>query len=154
MLPLPLKHYDQAGHIKPHWIYWLICLYPCRALIALVLSLSNIQDQSLLISLLYPNQKLFYWSLVPIVFALVPIGLASYREKLWLANRYRFFVTVKGCLLAAYLIDIAILLWFGTQQHWRFSWPIALGILGNLALLLTLARSQHIQLMLLDWQRP
>lgn len=154
MLPLALKHYDEAGRIRPNGLFWLLCLFPCRALLVLLVSLTFIQDQSAILSLVYPNQSLFYWSLLPLCPALTVVAMASYREKLWRTTRHRSFALLKPLLLLAYILDFGLLFMAAHIGHWMFQWPIALGVLGNVILFTLLLRNHHLCLLVKDWQAP
>lgn len=153
MLPLPLKHYDEAGRIKPGGMFWLICLFPCRALLFFVLSFTFIQDQSLILSFVYPDNRDFYTSLIPIIPAALSILLASHREKIWQRGNEVYFYGLLPLLISAYVIDLSLLAVHIYQIRGLFEWTVALAVLVDTLLLAILLRSQHIKLMLRDWQR-
>ena len=151
-LILPLKHYDEAGRVKPPAGFWLLLLLLCRAYLVFIAALSYRQDSAYLLALFYPLHSYFYWSVALSVPALVVFVVCGFRDKLWQRGIYWFALLLRPLLVCAIVADVVLHLVLARQQYWQFSWLIALTLLLNFRLLLYLFSSKHVALMLRDWR--
>lgn len=153
MLPLPLRHYDDAGRIKPAITYWWVLLWLMRPLALLVLALLLRHPLEQLIFWAYIRPIWFYFASIPLLVAVVCWAISAWRRALWRQDRYWPMALLKGLLPLALLLDATLLVLQSVSVHWQFRWPLAVQLLVTLLLILWWANSRQLRLMLADWRR-
>lgn len=151
-LLLPLKYYDEAGRVKPLLWFNLCLLFLARSYFVFIASAANMNDSAKLLNLFYPDKQDFYLGLMLGIPAVMCWGLASYRDKIWNKAFHRWFKWVKPLLILGLTADLLLHFWMAQQQHWAFTWVLALGLLFDALLLVYLLRSKKVQVMLKDWE--
>jgi len=152
-LLLPLKYYDQAGRVKPLLCFNLCLLFLARSYFVFAISAANMNDSGKLLGVFYPDKQDFYLGLLLGLPAVFCWALASYRGKLWQAQRFVVFSWIKPLLLLTLMADLLMHLMLAEQQHWAFSWVLAISLMLDAMLLVYVFRSKKLRLMLNDWQK-
>lgn len=150
-LLLPLKHYDDAGRVKPPLGAYLCGLFLCRSIIVLVAALSSSQYSNELLNVVYPQKILLYANIVLALPVLASLGIIGFREKIWAKGACWLFLLIKPCLLVTALGELLFYLSLANYHHWEFSWIIALTILLSILCLYYLIKDKHLIYMLKDW---
>lgn len=149
---LPIQCYDELGRIKPPSLLWLIVLLCAKAYFILVVSLSNFQDRSLLLSVFYPDTRDFYLNLALGIPGVMAALMVSFRET-WLKLNWRFmFSLVKPMLLISLFGDLVLHIMMAMDVHWRFVWSIALSIVVVLLGIMYCLRSKRLAYFTEDWR--
>lgn len=150
---LPLERYDDEGRIKPpRWLWWTL-VFLNRGYLLLVASVSYIKDQSLILSLFYPDNRDFYLSLLVGLPALLAALIAGYRRQLWQKHWLGAFAVIRPLVLLSLLLDIGLQLAMAAGDQFRFSWTVAIFLLLDGLLFTYWARSRSLKLTLADWRR-
>lgn len=152
-LLLPLKYYDDAGRVKPLLWFNLCLLFLARSYFVFVISAANMNDSGKLLGLFYPDKYDFYLGLLLGLPAVFCWAVASYRKQLWQKKYLTLFYWLKPLLLLTLIADFAMHLQMAFQQHWAFSWVLALSLLLDALLFAYVARSKKLKLMISDWQK-
>ncbi|AWL12213.1 Inner membrane protein YfeZ [Saliniradius amylolyticus] len=150
---LPLERYDDEGRIRPpRWLWWTL-VFLNRGYLLLVASVSYIKDQSLILSLFYPDNRDFYLSLMVGLPALLAAVIAGYRRWLWQKQWLGLFAFIRPLVLISLFLDISLQLAMAAGEQFRFSWTVAIFLLLDGLLLTYWARSRSLKLTLADWRR-
>ena len=151
---LDLKHYDEAGRILPAGAFYWCLLYLCRGYFVFIASLSFRQDSSALLAIFYPDQVYFYASLIIALPAFLVLVVVSFRERIWRRGYSLPFKVVKAFMFLTLLADAVFHVVMAKQQHWQFSWVIALTLLIDSFCVFFVIKDRHLKLMLKDWVKP
>ncbi|WP_137167064.1 DUF2919 family protein [Salinimonas lutimaris] len=153
-LPLPLHCYDDSGVIKPpRWLYLLLLMNALDWLV-LIFALASMGQTSDLLAVFYPDQHLLWLKLAATIPFILTALLLGNRQRLWKAGYRRWVVLILPLCFSGVVLVATMLVQQLIHLHWRFELILALQIAG-LALLTTfLLRSQHIRLLIKDWQQP
>lgn len=152
-LLLPLKYYDDAGRVKPpSALYWCV-FFLCRSLVILIGVFSSSQYGNELLGLFYPNNNVLYFNLLTATPAFLGLLIISFREKLWKVGHCWLFLFIKPCILFSVIFDLFFQIYLADQQHWQFSWIIAVTLMIDVLCLFFLSKDKHISLMVRDWRR-
>ena len=151
---LALKHYDEAGRILPAGAFYWCLLYLCRGYFVFIASLSFRQDSSALLTIFYPDKVYFYASLIIALPAFMVLAVVSFRERIWRRGYALAFKIVKPFLLVTLLADAVFHVAMARQQHWQFSWLIALTLLIDGFCMFFVMKDRHLKLMINDWTKP
>ncbi len=151
-LKLPLHKYDEAGRVKPPWLFFLCLCFMARGIVVFVASLSFRQDGGLLLSIFYPLKYQFYLSLLTAIPAIMTLLFVGFRERIWKAGKGALYLAVPAVL--AYLIasDLIIQIYILRAQQFAFAWPTALTLFSVLLFAWYLISSKHMRIMLADWR--
>ncbi|NVK26286.1 MAG: DUF2919 family protein [Gammaproteobacteria bacterium] len=86
------QDFDFEGKVKIPLGYYLVLLYLLRAYALWVVSLTYREDPTLILSLVYSDKSLFFYSLVigiPAILTFTLFSLKSQKEKPWFARLWR-----------------------------------------------------------------
>jgi len=153
-LKYPLKYYDEAGRMKPPLVMYIMLLFVSRGLLILIISLSFREDSERLLRLFYPHSIHFYWSLIPIIPALLGLYVVSKRSLLWEKKQYVLFRALPWFMITALLLDLAIQLYMLWQIHFRYSLSHGLSIIISATFIIYIMQSEYFKTLLQDWNKP
>lgn len=152
LLKYPLHYYDEAGRLKPPIALYLFLVFLCRGFLLLVISLSFREDSSRMMSLFYPSKYDFYWSMLPVVPALLVFALLSQRNRIWKKGRHSLFKPMIALFVVALVIDIVIQVSILWRIHFAFSATLGYSLLIAAVGLIYALKSQHMRDLVSDWQ--
>ncbi|GAA0857392.1 DUF2919 domain-containing protein [Aliiglaciecola litoralis] len=151
-LLLPLKHYDEAGRVKPPRIFWWCGLLLAKSYFIFVLSLSNFRDADGLLEVFYPQQSELYLGFGIGFGAVIAMVLVAYREKWW--NTKLVFIShlIKPLMFMTLALDLLHQVELAQKSYWQFSWTVALFVCLDVMIFYYIFTSRHIKIMLKDWR--
>ena len=83
MIPLPLKHYDEAGTVlPPRWFYWMLAI-ACRDLLLVAAFTAIPAESERLYRIFFPHSDVLWLQIAVTLPFLLVIVLMSFREHLW-----------------------------------------------------------------------
>ena len=150
---LPLHYFDDHGQIKPPPIIWLVLLLSAKAYFVLLASLSNLQDKSVILQIIYPNNNDFYHHLVVGLPACLVAVILSFREKIVLRDWHWLFRVVIPLLLLSLCCELLLQTYIAQRGHWQFQWSVALSLLSAGLSLVYCLRSKRIRIFIDDWRQ-
>lgn len=150
-IQLPLKHYDEAGRVKPPVMLWLCLLVIAKSYLIFIASFTFRQDSQMLLSLFYPIKTDLYNGLMIGSGAIMCFALCGFREKIWASNWRISFLLIRPIITLSIFAESWMNILVIQHQYWQFSWVIALSFLANFFILLWLFSSKHLLIMLKDW---
>jgi hypothetical protein len=153
-LLLPLKHYDEAGKVKPPVALYWCALFLCRSLVVLVGALSSRQYGNELLALFYSESRYLYMNLIVAMPTLISLIIIGFRETSWVENRSWLFVCIRPLMIFSALVDFSFHIFFANLHHWQFSWVISFTFLLDSLCLYFLIKDKHILMMIKDWRSP
>lgn len=151
-LVLPLKFYDEGGRVLPPRSLWWCLLFIARSYVIFVFSLTLPNQSEKLLSIFYPVKDQLYTGLVIGTFAIGPILLVSFREKIWKHHAEWSFALLKPLLVLGLVADLGLLVLQAKQNYWHFSWGVGVGFILSLIAMYWLLSSHHLKVMLEDWR--
>ena len=123
------QDFDLEGKVKIPLGFYLVLAYLMRGYLIWIVSLTFRQDTGLLLSLIYPDTRVFTLTLLlglPALFCFFQFGLKSQAQKAWFKWCW---LKQRRLLLLTLVIDLAIQSWaivhHPTQIHWS-QIPLAL----------------------------
>jgi hypothetical protein len=134
-------------------LLYAFLLFVCRGFLLLIISLSFREDSSRMMTLFYPSKYDFYWSLLPVLPALVVLILLSQRNKIWRSERMWLFKPLVMLFVVALLADISVQLGILSRIHFAFSATHGFSILIALIGLVYAMKSRHMRDIVNDWVR-
>ncbi|WP_296048938.1 DUF2919 family protein [uncultured Alteromonas sp.] len=154
MIPLPLKHYDEAGTVlPPKWLYWMLAL-ACRDLLLVSAFTAIPAESDRLYRIFFPHSDVLWLQIVVTLPFLLALIVMSFREHLWKRGYTRWRLTIKPLCSLGCAGQLLLIGSFLGRAGWQFN-----GYLGAVALLLIafiymVNRSNHLAIMLHDWRQP
>ncbi|KXI30634.1 DUF2919 domain-containing protein [Paraglaciecola hydrolytica] len=150
-LLLDLKHYDEAGRVKPSSALLLLMVFLCRSLLILVMALAAGQDSNALLRLFYPEEKYLYIGLAIALPAFISYVLIAFREKLSKTQLYWPFHLIKYFLFFACLLDFIYQCYLANLHYWQFSWAIATILILDMWFAYFVLKDRHLKVFVADW---
>jgi hypothetical protein len=131
--------YDNHGHLRLPFLFWLVLLLQARTWVLFVIAGSSREQGTALLNLFYPDHDNFWLGLLPGIPAVLAFLLSGRRytfSRLWHALRLLLIVAqmallcwqpvlwfngspVNGVGLALVVADIVALLWLLTNRRMR-----------------------------------
>ncbi|GGF56405.1 DUF2919 family protein [Alteromonas lipolytica] len=154
MIPLPLKHYDEAGTVlAPRWFYWMLAI-ACRDLLLVVAFTAIPAESARLYRLFFPHSDTLWLQVVATLPFLLVVLLVSFREQLWQHGYTGWRLLIKPLCSLGALFQLGVVVSFLQRAGWQFD-----GYLGSVVMVLVtfiymVNRSHHIDVMLKDWRQP
>lgn len=153
LLLLPLKHYDEAGRVKPPWLLYFFTLFICRGVFLVIAQLISAEHTKVLADILYEHASHLYSSAGLGVLGLSALVILSFREKITQSQNQWVFRLIRPLLLCAVILNLALEVNIAKEQNWQFSWLVALPLLIEIWCGYYLIKSKHLNVMLQDWQK-
>jgi hypothetical protein len=149
-LPFPLHCYDEAGLLKPPLTLYLICIWLCKALLLMIISVSMRENPSALIEWFYPDSALWYQNVLPAVpgvAALIGLSLRDkFRAKGWhWPQMWCKRLVLFGLLIQCYLVYATV-----ASQGPLFNWGQAVALVISVASIAYLVRSKRVAAFVAD----
>ena len=151
MLAFPLKYYDEEGRLLPPLLLLICCLYLCRGWLLFALSFIDSGQLLFIIQMIQPSRMLLLSSLVIGGMSLLIILCVAYRQFLRAGVKRYWVVLMRPIVVFLLLTDLALLVDYGSQIHWRFDGAIASQLLLTLYFLLWSVRSRHLSAIQKNW---
>lgn len=154
MIPLPLKHYDEAGTVlPPRWFYWMLAI-ACRDLLLVAAFTAIPAESDRLYRIFFPHSDVLWLQIaVTLPFVLV-IVLMSFREHLWKRGYTGWRLLIKPLCTLGSLCQLLLIGSFLERAGWQFNGYLGAVALLMIALMYMVNRSQHLAIMLHDWRQP
>ena len=116
------QDFDFDGKVKIPLGYYFVLLYLLRAYALWVVSLTYRDDPTLILSLIYNDNRSFFYSLIvgiPAILTFSLFSLKSQREKTWFVALWSKQHIILACALALDVIgQFVSLLKFTSTPHW------------------------------------
>ena len=145
------QDFDLEGRVKVPIGYYLLLIYLLRGYVTWIFSLTYAQDRSLILSLVYPQHKLFITSLllgIPAVIAFVLFTLKSQTAKPW----FQFIWSKMRWFLAfAVVCDLAMQGWFFYRHPLQIHWSQLVSFIIGIYLLWYWSQSKSIRRFFTNW---
>lgn len=151
-LLLDLKHYDDAGRVKPNVALVYCVVFLCRTLVIFVMWLASRQDSNTLLVWFYPEQKYLYVGMVIGLPALIAYLLIAFREKIARKQFLGVFSLIRYLLLCSCILDFIFQCYLANKHHWQFSWSTAVILLLDCLVAFYILRDKHLILLTCDWR--
>ncbi len=120
-----VNDFDKYDCLKLSKVAYFVILFVMRAYIVWLISLSNFQDRTSIISIIYPEKQVFYLNLISGMLGLLLLAIVSLRRAnapSWVKTLWPHFRTL---LVVALIFDfivnvVAFFYWQLTSQTWLF----------------------------------
>lgn len=134
-------HYQADGQLKVPPVLYVILLLLARGLILLIMAAASRGQGSELMALFYPDRGEFNLAVLPGIPALALFFLLPYRHRMPVLMRR----CIQPLVWISLLADFALQLHSLTLSHGKFSWSVALVLLGLFWAALSLAFSPRMK---------
>lgn len=152
-LLLDLKHYDEAGRVKPASGLFCCVLFLSRTWLIFVLTIASGHDSNSILTWFYPKKNYLYLGMFIGLPAFFAYTIVSFREKLNQTMRIRLIKWVVFLLLISCMTDMAYHIYLANRNMWQFSWNISIVLLVDMLIMLYVLRDKHLRLLIYDWSR-
>lgn len=152
-LLLELKYYDEAGRVKPGFVFTWCALFLCRSVLLFALSLTLHNDGVQLLGFFYPEKKYLYVGMVIAAPAFIAYLLVAFRESLANQQQYWLFYLIKPLFLISCILDITLHYYLAKATFWQFSWTVALSLIIDVLLSYYFLKDRHLRLLIRDWAK-
>lgn len=154
MIPLPLKHYDEAGIVlPPRWFYWLLAI-ACRDVLLVAAFTAVPAESETLYRLFFPHSDTLWLQMVAALPFMLVVVLLSFREKLWQRQLTGWRYMIRPLCTVGALIQMGVAGYFLARSGWQFDGYLGSVVLLLCALIYMVNRSSHVSIMLHDWRQP